>query len=173
MRPWIRRYQLFLSKNVENQFWHMLGGPGLAADGWLTSAVFCFFVFGVYNIFIFCVWRLQYSYFLRLQYYYFLCLFCSSYLFKYCSIKTCRVHLISLIRWFIDSLIHLIDWLLGVIFVIFNGFGIVFWMHFVFFIVFGRVWHLGGLWGALGPSSQGPPRPLRDPILDPFGTDFW
>ena len=71
MRPWIRRYQLFLSRNVENQFWHMLGGPGLAADGWLTSAVFLFFAFGVYNIFIFCVWRLQYFYFLHLQYYYF------------------------------------------------------------------------------------------------------
>ena len=81
MRPWIPRYQSFLSKNVENQFWHMLGGPGLAADGWLTSAVFLFFAFGVYNIFIFCVWRLQYFYFLRLQYYYFLCLFCSIYIF--------------------------------------------------------------------------------------------
>ena len=56
-------------------------GAGLAADGWLTSAVFLFFAFGVYNIFIFCVWRLQYFYFLRLQYYYCLCRFCSIYNF--------------------------------------------------------------------------------------------
>ena len=56
-------------------------GAGLAADGWLTSAVFLFFAFGVYNICIFCVWRLQYLYFLRLQYLYFLCRFCSIYIF--------------------------------------------------------------------------------------------
>ena len=53
----------------------------LAADGWLTSAVFLFFAFGVYNIFIFCVWRLQYLYFLRLRYYYCLCIFCNNYMF--------------------------------------------------------------------------------------------
>ena len=54
MRPWIRRYLVFLGLCPRRA----TEGQGLAADGWLTSAVFLFFAFGVYNIFIFCVYNI-------------------------------------------------------------------------------------------------------------------